>query len=297
MKEHISAFLNILQNERQLSPHTLKNYKIDIETAQLFFNQKNLSDWPAITENHLRALLAHQHKLNLSPRSINRQLSALRSFFDYLQKQGVIPNNPAIRVVSLKTVRPLPSALDVDEMAQLLDVDKSNPLAIRDKAILELFYSTGMRVSELVALNVRDLNLDTCDVPVLGKGRKKRLTLIGQYALTALKEWLLVRATLTTEDEPSLFINQHGKRLTIRSIQYRLQKWGLKQNIHTRVTPHRLRHSFASHLLESSQDLRAVQELLGHANLSTTEIYTKVNFQHLATVYDQCHPRDKFKEK
>ena len=291
MFQSIQAFLESLRFEKRSSEHTITSYKTDLMDALAFFEADHLTAWQDVQESTIRALLAFRRNQKISPRTLNRQLSALRTFFRYLIRLGVITDNKAMRVVALKTSRALPRALDVDQMAKLLELPTSNPLAIRDLAIMELLYSAGLRVSEIVSLNVWDLDLKQQQTPVVGKGKKSRLTLVGRCAVKALEQWLSIRATLTEPNEPALFVNNKGKRLSARSIQYRLYHIGIQQGVETRVTPHRLRHSFASHLLESSNDLRGVQELLGHADLSTTQIYTKVNFQHLANVYDHCHPR------
>ncbi len=291
MLQSLQAFLEFLRFEKRSSEHTITSYQADLMDALVFFEAKQLSTWKEVQESTIRDLLACRRNQKISPRTINRQLSALRAFFRYLIRQNVITTNKAMRVVALKTTRTLPRALDADQMAKLLELPASNRLAIRDLAIMELLYSAGLRVSEIVSLNVPDLDLKQQQTPVVGKGKKSRLAIIGRYAVKALAQWLTIRQTFAKANEPALFINNKGNRLSIRSIQYRLHRIGIKQGIETRVTPHRLRHSFASHLLESSNDLRGVQELLGHANLSTTQIYTKVNFQHLANVYDQCHPR------
>lgn len=291
MRQLIQDFLASLKFERRSSEHTITSYKTDLLDALSFLEGDHLSTWQDVQESNIRALLAFKRNQKISPRTINRQLSALRSFFKYLIRTGILKDNVAMRVMTLKTSRALPRALDVDQMAKLLALHPLNPLAIRDLAIMELLYSAGLRVSEIVSLNVSDLDLKQQQVPVVGKGKKSRLALIGRCAVQALEQWLPLRATLAQPNECALFVNNKGNRLSTRSIQYRLYRIGIQQGVETRVTPHRLRHSFASHLLESSNDLRSVQELLGHADLSTTQIYTKVNFQHLANVYDQCHPR------
>lgn len=287
----IQGFLASLQYERRSSAHTITSYKTDLIDAVQFFETQTLTTWQEVQESTIRALLAFRRSQKISSRTINRQLSALRTFFRYLIREGVLTDNKAMRVIALKTSRTLPRALDVDQMAKLLELPASSMISIRDIAIMELLYSAGLRVSEIVSLNMADLDLKQQQVPVVGKGKKSRFALIGRCAVNALEQWLLMRATVAAPGESALFVNNKGKRLNVRSIQYRLYHIGIQQGLETRVTPHRLRHSFASHLLESSNDLRSVQELLGHADLSTTQIYTKVNFQHLANVYDQCHPR------
>ncbi len=297
MRQSIQNFLTSLQFERRSSKHTLTSYKTDLMDALTFFERHQINTWSTVEESHIRALLAFRRNQKISARTINRQLSALRTFFRYLIQTAVITDNKAMHVLTLKTNRPLPRALDVDQMAKLLELPASSMLQIRDLAIMELLYSAGLRVSEIVSLNTADLDLQQQQVPVVGKGKKSRLALIGQHAAKALEQWLSVRNTIATASEPALFTNKAGKRLSARAIQYRLYQIGIQQGIDTRITPHRLRHSFASHLLEASNDLRSVQELLGHANLSTTQIYTKVNFQQLANIYDQCHPRARKKRE
>ncbi len=298
MEAAIQNFLHYLEYEKRFSKHTLSSYQIDLTNAKAFFNAQNISEWDKVSESSIRLLLASKNSQAFSPRSLNRQLSSLRSFFRFLVREKHIHDNTALKVLSLKTSRPLPKALDVDQMARLLAFSENDTSAVRDIAVMELLYSTGIRISELVSLNVTDLDFPQQQVSVMGKGNKARLAILGQFAIKALQQWLQVRATFAHPNEPALFLNKRGKRLSTRAIQYRLYHIGIQQGIETRVTPHRLRHSFASHLLESSHDLRGVQELLGHTDLSTTQIYTKVNFQHLANVYDQCHPRArKFREE
>jgi len=288
----MQAFLHYLEYEKRSSVHTLTSYKTDLEDAFEFFESQGTS-FELVQESTIRALLSFGRSQNKSPRTLNRQLSTLRTFYKYLIRAGLITENKALGVTSLKTNRPLPRALDVDQMAKLLELPATTPWEIRDRAIMELLYSAGLRLSELVSLNFQDLDLPQQQVAVLGKGKKMRLAIIGRYAILALEQWLKVRSTLAKPNETALFINKKGVRLSARAIQYRLYQLGIQQGLETRVHPHRLRHSFASHLLESSHDLRGVQELLGHSDLSTTQIYTKVNFQHLANVYDECHPRAK----
>ncbi len=287
----IANFLEHLEHERCLSAHTIKNYKHDLENAALFFKKYDIQEWSAVKDETIRALIISNRKLKKLSRTINRQLSTLRTFYNYLIREEIVADNPATRIKVLKTPRQLPKPLDTDETARLLAFETSNSLSIRDAAILELLYSSGIRISELVALDLTDLDLKQGQMYVLGKGKKNRIALIGRFALQAIQKWLLVRLPLVEPQEKALFVNNKGKRLSIRAIQYRVYQIGLQQGLDTRVHPHRLRHSFASHLLESSGELRAVQELLGHASLNTTEIYTQLNFQHLATVYDKCHPR------
>lgn len=297
MIQQVQSFLQYLQQERHRSLHTLNSYKIDLSIAIAFFQSQNISTWTSVEAKTLRALLAQRRLDNISARTLNRQLSSLRTFYRYLIQEKIVSENTAAQVKALKSARPLPRALDVDQMAKLLEFPSTDPLSIRDSAILEVFYSAGLRVSEMISLNIADLDLAQQQSTVLGKGKKTRLALLGRYALVALEQWLKIRSNLAKAEETAVFVSKTGRRLSARALQYRLHKIGISQGLETRLTPHRLRHSFASHLLESSNDLRSVQELLGHTNLSTTQIYTKVNFQHLATVYDQCHPRARKQNK
>ena len=239
----------------------------------------------------MRAFAAAQHRKGLGGRSIQRRLSALRGLFRHLQKLGVVEANPAHDITAPKSPRRLPRSLDADRVGGLLEIRDDDPLALRDRAIFELIYSSGLRVSEAVSIDHRDIDLSDAVVEVVGKGSKARRVPVGRYAVEAIRRWLAVRATLAAEDEKALFVSRRGRRLSPRSVQSRLDQWARRQGLDTHVHPHMLRHSFASHLLESSGDLRAVQELLGHADISTTQVYTHLDFQHLAKVYDQAHPR------
>ncbi len=291
LQEPVQKFLRYLQQERQFSPHTLSSYKTDLFDIIQFVVPLQMTRWDDIQEKTIRAFLVAKRSNGNSTRSLNRQLSALKSFYRYLIREKCVVDQQVLSMTSLKTNRSLPKALDVDQMAKLLEISPTKPLIIRDVALIELLYSAGLRVSEIVSLNVQDLDLPQHQATVLGKGKKTRLALIGQAAMKALTHWLSIRSTLAKSEETALFVNKAGTRLSTRAVQYRLLALGIQQGIESRVSPHRLRHSFASHLLESSQDLRSVQELLGHSDLNTTQIYTKINFQHLAHVYDECHPR------
>ena len=293
----INDFLTHLESERRLSPHTLSNYQRDLLMVAGYCDNANLDDWRQLTTQHVRAFLAARHRAGIGGRSLSRSLSALRSFLRYLMREGVVQKNVAQGVSAPKSPRKLPEPLDTDEMSRLLAVTtkQDDPLILRDTAMLELMYSAGLRLAELVSLNVRDIDLADGSLPVTGKGDKTRVVPVGSYAQKALKEWLKVRGQLAADGEAALFVGQRGKRLTPRAIQQRFQRRGVQQGIESRVHPHKLRHAFASHLLESSGDLRAVQELLGHADISTTQIYTHLDFQHLAEVYDKAHPRAKKK--
>jgi integrase/recombinase XerC len=245
----------------------------------------------------VRAFIAHQHHAGLGGRSLQRLLSVLRSLFRFMLDAGLIRNNPATDVKAPRSGRKLPALLDVDQIQQLLIENDQDVLAVRDRALMELIYSSGLRLAEVSSLNVTDIDVADNTVRVTGKGSKTRVVPVGRQALEAIRLWRQQRAELTAADEPALFVGRHGRRLSHRAIQSRLSRMAGRQGLASHVHPHMLRHSFASHLLESSGDLRAVQELLGHADIATTQIYTHVDFQHLASVYDQAHPRARRRTK
>ncbi len=289
----IAHFLESLRVERRLSPHTLSAYRRDLASLDAFCAAEAIAHWKQLTAHHIRALVAAQHRRGLDGRSLQRLLSALRSFFEYLIGQQELGHNPAVGIRAPKSPRRLPDTLDVDQMIRLLELPADGPLAIRDRAIMELFYSSGLRLSELVNLDITDLDLNDGTVRVTGKGNKTRIVPVGRHAREALKTWIDQRMAIPGPDEQALFIGLAGRRMTPRAIQARIKLWARRQGLDINLHPHMLRHSFASHLLESSGDLRAVQELLGHADISTTQIYTHLDFQHLAQVYDAAHPRAK----
>jgi integrase/recombinase XerC len=293
--QRIGQFLHHLNIERRLSPHTLSSYRRDLEQSQRFFSDQRLADWKEVTAHHLRALIAARHRAGIGGRSLQRLLSALRSFYRYLLREGAVGANPAIGIRAPKSPRRLPRTLDVDQTARLLDWDSNDPLAIRDRAMMELLYSSGLRLSELLNLALSDLDLKDATVRVTGKGRKTRVVPVGRHARSALEQWLRIRTAQSPEDA-TLFLSRQGRRLSPRAVQQRLQHWGKSRSLPGRLHPHMLRHSCASHVLESSSDLRAVQELLGHADIATTQIYTHLDFQHLAKVYDNAHPRARKKK-
>ena len=281
---------------RQASLHTRRAYQRDLAQFTAYCTQLG-QPWPLPVDSHvMRGFLAHLHRAGLGPRSIARTLSAVRGLFDYLIKQGRARENPVSGVRPPKAPRRLPKVLDVDQANRLLSVTPASTLDARDVAMWELTYSCGLRVSELVGLDLPAVDLDAGEARVFGKGRKERLVPVGRLALAALRAWLPERALLVMDDEPALFVSQQGRRLGVRVVQTRLKQWALRQGLDTSLHPHMLRHSFASHLLESSGDLRAVQELLGHSDIRTTQIYTHLDFQHLAKVYDSAHPHARRKK-
>ena len=285
------AFLEYLKNERRLSPHTRSAYRHDLDVLITFCNTHDLDDWRALNIQHARAFAAQLHRQGLAGRSIARALSAARSFHRYLAREGLATHNPFTGVAAPKAGKRLPKALSVDQAARLMQIDGDEPLVRRDRALLELLYSSGLRLAELVSVNVTDVDLREGIVTVTGKGAKTRIVPVGAQARAAIVVWLKDRATIAAVGEAALFLGRNGKRLGARAVQVRLKQWAVRQGIEVPTHPHMLRHSFASHLLESSGDLRAVQELLGHADLSTTQVYTHLDFQHLAKVYDAAHPR------
>jgi len=287
----ITEFECHLRDERQLSPHTLSNYHRDLLSVIRFCDEQAISRWRELQPSLVRAFAAQAHRRGLSGRSIQRKLSALRSFCRYLVRQGELSHNPAQDIRAPKTPHKLPHSLDVDRIQGLLDGKADNWLAQRDLAMMELMYSSGLRLAELVNLDLQQLDLRQGEARVLGKGRKTRIVPIGRKAVEVLQSWLKTRANHCDASESALFINRTGTRLGPRSVQQRMRRWALQHGLDSRLHPHALRHSFATHMLESSGDLRAVQELLGHANLSTTQIYTHLDFQRLAEVYDKAHPR------
>ena len=287
-----TIFSQHLSSERQLSAYTVRNYLFELRRVEDMLAES--TQLIEVSRDQLQSVMATLHRKGLSPRSLSLCLSALKQFFDFLLREGAVTVNPAQTLSAPKQNKPLPKNMDVDAVSHLLSIEGDDPLSLRDKAIMELFYSSGLRLAELASLDCVDIKFDQSEVKVMGKGSKQRVVPIGQVALTALKTWLNCRDQLPcVEAGDALFVSSQGKRLSHRSIQARMAKWGQEQAMAVKVHPHKLRHSFATHMLESSQDLRAVQELLGHANLSTTQIYTSLDFQHLAKVYDNAHPRAK----
>ena len=291
----VNSFLRHLSLERRLSPRTVEAYGRDLKDMAAWLDQHRLG-WLQLGQAQVRAWAAQRHRQGLSAKSLQRRLAALRAFYRYLKREGQVDGNPAMGVRAPKAERKLPATLDVDQMTQLLELPGGDTLALRDQAMMELLYSSGLRLAELVSLDLADLDHQDAMLEVTGKGGKTRRLPIGSKALEAIGRWLQARPSLAAADEQALFISQRGRRLSPRSVQSRLAKRALEQGSPRHVHPHLLRHSFASHLLESSGDLRAVQELLGHADISTTQIYTHLDFQHLAQVYDQAHPRARRKK-
>jgi integrase/recombinase XerC len=293
--DELKAFNEYLRSEKQLSIHTQTNYKRDLEKFTHYCANNSLTQLDKIHAKDIRQMVAQFHRQGLSGKSLSRWLSAMRSFFEFAIRNNWTTNNPADAIQAPKSSKKLPNTLDVDQAAQFVAVKGDSVLALRDCALLELIYSSGLRLAEAVGLNLLDVDLAEALVTVTGKGNKTRLLPMGSQAVRALKAWLperalLIKAKPSTENT-ALFITQKGTRISHRAVQMRMQQLSTTQNMDTPVHPHMLRHSFASHMLESSGDLRLVQEMLGHANISTTQIYTHLDFQHLAKVYDSAHPR------
>jgi integrase/recombinase XerC len=323
----IERFRRYLSAERRCSPHTVAAYTRDLQALVSFCDRSGLESWSGIDSGHLRSFAARLHGAGLAPRSIQRRLSAVRSFYEFLQREGHawrqrarppaspaaaghsaqacesadratsdediarIRGNPGQQVRAPKAARRLPATLDADQMARLLEIPAGEPFATRDRAIMELLYSSGLRLAEIVGLDLAHLDRRDRTVHVLGKGQKARVVPVGRVALRALEGWLKDRASLSAAGEQALFVGRSGRRLGRRAVELRVAYWARRQGIETHVYPHLFRHSFASHLLESGAELRGVQELLGHADIATTQIYTHLDFQHLARIYDATHPR------
>jgi integrase/recombinase XerC len=289
----VEQFLSHLTLERRLSGHTAASYHRDLACLAEFCDREKIRRWTDLQSHHLRRFAAVSHGRGLSTRSIQRRLSGARSFLKYLVREGRLEQNPAVGVSAPRAARRLPVTLDVDQMAHLLQIRGDEPVALRDRAMLELLYSSGLRLGELVSLDLADVDLRDRMVRVTGKGCKTRLVPVGRVAREALQAWVKARAALADLEEKALFVGVRGSRIAPRSVQMRISYWARRSGLGQRVHPHLFRHSFATHLLESSGDLRSVQEMLGHANISTTQIYTHLDFQHLAQTYDKAHPRAK----
>lgn len=273
-----------------LAEQTRRNYRRDLAIISEHCDATGIERWEDLDVHGVRGFIAARHRHGIGGKTIQRNLSSLRALVRYLIERGILEHDPTRGLQVPKSPQRLPRTLDADQARQLLEIDANDPLAVRDRAILELFYSSGLRLSELVALDY-PLDLGDALITVSGKGNKQRSVPVGRYARAAIEAWCGVRPQLAAEEETALFVGQRGQRLSGRRIQQRLRYWAVRQGLPQQVHPHMLRHSFASHLLESSGDLRAVQELLGHADIGTTQIYTHLDFQHLAQVYDAAHPR------
>ena len=287
----IDRFIRHLEFERRLSPLTCKNYRRDLKALAAWCEQSGIATWKDLDSEHVRAYAASCYRKGLGARSIQRRLSASRTFFRYLIREKEVKKNPITSVSAPKGKKRLPGNLDADRMARLLDIPGDGAIVDRDRAMLELLYSSGLRLAELTNLNLGDVDMHDATVRVTGKGNKDRIVPVGRHALKALRQWSITRGDLADADEKAMFVSNRGTRISSRSVQARVKHWAKRQGIDANVYPHLFRHSFATHMLESSHDLRGVQELLGHANISTTQVYTHLDFQHLAQIYDETHPR------
>ena len=286
-------FFNHLRVERQLSDLTLKSYTRDLKLVREKILNLGCSGWLALTDRPLRRAISELHESGLSGRSLQRMLSAVRSFYRFLNRDALCDHNPANTVQAPKVARRLPQTLNVQQLEPILDIETDDPLELRDLAMMELLYSSGIRVSELVGIDISDIDLKQSELRVTGKGNKMRQVPVGSKAREAVLRWLTTRELLVKPDEAALFVSKQGGRLTTRSVEQRLRRWGALGGVAGRLYPHRLRHSFATDMLAGSGDLRAVQEMLGHADISTTQIYTHLDFKQLKSIYDQSHPRAK----
>ena len=289
----LEGYLAWLRYEKRYSELTAKSYERDLK---YLFELSNGTDLADIKIHHVRRFIAQLHGRGLSGRSLARMLSAWRGFYNYLMRERGLEHNPCVGLRAPKSEKALPEALSPDQAVRLVDLPCDTVEAVRDKAMFELFYSSGLRLAELVNLDPEHLDLDSGEVRVTGKGSKTRIVPVGSHALSALRAWLEERPRLADIQERALFVGARGARISPRVVQIRVKQWGIKQGLNASVHPHVLRHSFASHVLQSSGDLRAVQEMLGHASISTTQVYTHLDFQHLSKVYDAAHPRARKKD-
>jgi len=295
-RANLEAYLHHLAHERRLSPLTLINYRRDLDGIDAWLDREGLGPWEGLDAQTVRRFVAARHRGGASGRTLQRELSTLRGLYRYLLREGRIGHNPAQGIRAPKAQRKLPVTLGADQLCALLDHGPcadggGEPLAVRDAAMIELFYSSGLRLAELISVNLGDIDPAEAMLTVVGKGAKTRRVPVGGKALGAIRGWQAVRGLLANPGETALFVSSRGTRIHPRTVERRLQRWAQEQGAPRGIHPHLLRHSFASHLLESSGDLRAVQELLGHSDIATTQIYTHLDFQHLAEVYDRAHPR------
>ena len=298
MNDYLDQYIQFLRSEKYYSPHTCSNYRRDLKRFQAYLAERAIDAWERVAFTDVSAFAAQRHRQGRKSRTIARELSSIRSFFQFLIRNGVIARNPALEVSAPKSDKPLPKTCDAESLDRLLRVsDSSDDLLLRDVAIFELIYSSGLRLAELVSINLDDIDLAEQSLVVTGKGNKTRYLPVGSKAVSALQRWLKLRPRYCRdEQQKALFLSKQGKRISARNVQSRLKNLIQRQALGQPLSPHVLRHSFATHLLESSSDLRAVQELLGHANIATTQVYTHLDFQHLASVYDAAHPRARRKD-
>jgi integrase/recombinase XerC len=298
LNDYLDQFIQTLRSEKYYSPHTCSNYRRDLQRFQAYLEERAIDNWPGVGYNDVSGFAAQRHRQGRKSRTIARELSSIRSFYQFLIRCSVVAKNPALEVSAPKSDKPLPKTCDPESLDQLLRVtDDHDELLLRDIAIFELIYSSGLRLAELVGIDLDDIDLTQQQLVVTGKGNKTRHLPVGSKAVSAVQRWLRVRPNYCRDNaQKALFLSKPGKRISARNVQSRLNHLIQRQGLGQQLSPHVLRHSFATHLLESSSDLRAVQELLGHANIATTQIYTHLDFQHLAKVYDAAHPRARRKE-
>jgi integrase/recombinase XerC len=289
--EQLEGYLAWLRYEKRYSGLTVKSYERDLKHLFELSSGTHLSD---IKTHHVRRYIAQLHAKGLGGRSLSRMLSAWRGFFNYLLRQGY-ESNPCTGLRAPKSAKTLPQALSPDQAQRLMEMEADSAEGLRDKAMFELFYSSGLRLAELVNLDPENLDMVSGEVRVTGKGSKTRIVPLGSHAIIALKNWISVRPELASNEEKALFVGSRGARISPRVVQLRMKQWAIRQGVNGSVHPHVLRHSFATHVLQSSGDLRAVQEMLGHASISTTQVYTHLDFQYLSKIYDAAHPRAKKK--
>jgi integrase/recombinase XerC len=298
LNNYPEQFIQTLRSEKYYSPHTCSNYRRDLQRLQAYLEERTIEDWTQVSYNDVCGFAAQRHRQGRKSRTIARELSSIRSFYQFLIRRGAVAKNPALDVIAPKSDKPLPKTCDPESIEQLLRVtDESDNLLLRDIAIFELIYSSGLRLAELVGIDLDDIDLQQQQLVVTGKGNKTRHLPVGSKAVSAVQRWLELRPEYCREaSQKALFLSKPGNRISPRNVQSRLNRLIQRQALGQKLSPHVLRHSFATHLLESSSDLRAVQELLGHANIATTQIYTHLDFQHLASVYDSAHPRARRKD-
>ena len=297
MDEYLDQFIQMLRSEKYYSPHTCTNYRRDLNQFRNYLAKQDIESWKRVGYSEVSGFAAQRHRQGRKSRTIQRELSSIRSFYQFLIRNALVAKNPALEVRAPKSDRPLPKTCDAETIDRLLSVDDdSDGLQVRDVAIFELIYSSGLRLAELINIDLDDIDLPQQQLIVTGKGNKTRHLPIGSKAVSAVKRWLKLRQGFTRDSQQSaLFLSKQGKRISPRNVQSRLNRLIQRQALDQHLSPHTLRHSFATHMLESSSDLRAVQELLGHVNIATTQVYTHLDFQHLARVYDSAHPRAKRK--
>ena len=297
MDEYLDQFIQMLRSEKYYSPHTCTNYRRDLNQFRNYLAKQDIESWKQVGYSEVSGFAAQRHRQGRKSRTIQRELSSIRSFYQFLIRNALVAKNPALEVSAPKSDRPLPKTCDAETIDRLLSVDDdSDGLQVRDVAIFELIYSSGLRLAELINIDLDDIDLPQQQLVVTGKGNKTRHLPVGSKAVSAVKRWLKLRQDFTRDSQQSaLFLSKQGKRISPRNVQSRLNRLIQRQALDQHLSPHTLRHSFATHMLESSSDLRAVQELLGHVNIATTQVYTHLDFQHLARVYDSAHPRAKRK--